>query len=82
MRSGCLYVPSGVEMSCGAKVESTGLGCRIFWKRTTLLKRFLGSRSVDASKTRLGNLLAASGSNTLESIYFCRQLLLCACSGA
>ena len=59
-----------VEMSCGAKVESTGLGCRIFWKRTTLLMTFLGSRSVDASKTRLGNLLTASGSNTLESILF------------
>ena len=57
MRSGCLYVPSGVEMSCGAKVEPTGPGCRFFWKRTTLLMTFLGSRSGYASKTRLGNLL-------------------------
>ena len=70
-------------MSCGAKVESTELGCRFFWKRTTLLMTFLGSRSEYASKTRvalppaaypnpsrLENLLACS--NTLERNYFCR----------
>ena len=81
MRSGCLYVLwSGNELWCQGR--PTGAGCRFFWKRTTLLMTFLGSRSGYASKTRLGNLLAASGSNTLENIYFCRQLLPCACSGA
>ena len=57
MRSGCLYVPSGVEMSCGAKVEPTGPGCRFFWKRTTLLMTFLGLRSEYASKHASENLL-------------------------